>query len=275
MLAYRLRPKQAPLVHLLAGGVACLLVVLVCFYALARPSSAPPPAPVATTTTASEVEAKPAPVHRTDVLVKASQFANPALKKPLELVGSSEVSCPERGGKNTQCGKVFAEYRFEGATPGSDYYLYIQVKAPSLNDNSLWVSQVDAPSAFYKDSACSGATTMGDLVPHKHRSSDNALLCCPKYLAKNGKKGLVGFYSDCCYKGLGKEPDSDTGCVLDLEVEAGPKWNQFPRPLTPNAQGHLAVRIYAREDGTSWTALVVSSEPALTQLALSKLKRAK
>jgi len=98
-------------------------------------------------------------------------------------------------------------------------YLYVKTIAPSLNDNSLWVGQVDN-SQFTN---CKTDETAGPLIPHKHVSSSKKWLCCPAYLAKNKKKGLGSFYSECCFNGLGPKADQE-GCVLDLELSEEPQW---------------------------------------------------
>jgi hypothetical protein len=229
-------------------------------------------------------ESKPAPVgvvrlHSAEVLVPAASFSG-ILKKPLEIVEKDIVSCPERGGKNTQCGKVSSEYRFKVAKSG-DYYLYVQVIAPGLNDNSLWIGVseddgIDFTTYYDNDQACQTPSEVGSLIPHKHlTSSGKKFLCCPAYLAKNKKKGLAGFYSDCCYMGLGKD-STEKGCVLDLEVDSNQRWNELPRVIRTTKDNQIvSVRIYAREDGTSWSGVVLSNQPALDAEGLDKLRRSK
>ena len=176
-------------------------------------------------------------------------------------------------GKNTQCGKVSAEYRFKVKKAG-DYFLYIQVIAPGLNDNSLWIGLVDgANEAAFDECSTPSGISPGPFLPHKHLTSSKKFLCCPAYLNKNKKKGLAGFYSDCCYMGLGKE-GNEKGCVLDLEVDDQARWNQLPRVIqTTDDNQVVVVRIYAREDGTSWTGLVLSSNAAHDEQSISRLKK--
>lgn len=176
-------------------------------------------------------------------------------------------------GKNTQCGKVSAEYRFKAKEPG-DYFLYVQVTAPGLNDNSLWIGLVSgADQDAFDECKNPPGEESGPLIPHKHLTSSKKFLCCPAYLAKNKKKGLAGFYSDCCYQGLGKE-SNERGCVLDLEVDENLRWNELPRTFRTKEKNEIVtVRIYAREDGTSWAGVVLSRKSTLDDNYLAKLKK--
>ena len=149
----------------------------------------------------------------------------------------------------------------------------MQVTAPGLNDNSLWVGLVEGAEqdAFDACKTPSGESA-GPLIPHKHVSSKK-FLCCPAYLAKNKKKGLAGFYSDCCYSGLGKD-GNEVGCVLDLEVDEKLRWNELPRTIrTTKSNAVVSIRIYAREDGTSWGGLVLSGKSTLDAGDLAKMKK--
>lgn len=258
---------------LIAAGLA--LVILI--YLAIRSSSVP--STTVSSSSATIVEGKGAETalyvardHAPERLVPASAFSGP-LKKPLEL-GENEASvvCPERGGKNAPCSKSKAEYRFL-IKESNEYYLYVEVIAPDLNANSLWVG-VDQD--FESFSKCDDAALAGPLTPHKHVTSSGKWLCCPAYLGKNKKKGLAAFYSDCCYNGLGKGGD-ESGCVLDLEVDTQPKWNQLPRVIKvdvddPKQGKVITVRLYAREDGTAWTRLALSRKADMAEKNVRLLK---
>ena len=155
-----------------------------------------------------------------------------------------------------------------------DYFLYVQVTAPGLNDNSLWIGLVEgADQDAFDECQNPPGEDSGPLIPHKHLTSSKKFLCCPAYLTKNKKKGLAGFYSDCCYSGLGKD-SNEKGCVLDLEVDTQLRWNELPRAVRTSEDDKIVVvRIYAREDGTSWSGLVLSSKSTLDERSIGKLKR--
>lgn len=271
MLKARAKQQQTTQIY-----VALAVGIVLCFWLLSGRSSSSSENAVTGMNVAGEEQSTPKPtkpvpnvILQPEMFIPANKFSS-IVKKPLD-VQSGTVSCPERGGKNAPCGKVPIEYRFQVKDPG-DYFLYIQVVAPSLNDNSLWVELVSgADEHIYEE--CQTNINAGPLIPHKHVASKKTFLCCPAYLAKNKKKGLASFYSDCCYGGLGKD-SNEKGCVLDLEVDTQPRWNQLPRVFRVEASDTLvSVRVFAREDGTSWTGLVLSSESALDESDLGKLKR--
>lgn len=225
-----------------------------------------------------------------ETFVRASSCTNAgSLKKPLKVTDEGAVTCPEQGGKNLQCSKVYAEFTFSKLQPKTSYFLYVQTIAPTIMDNSLWISPPLAPpssssssasvvgnlEAFTAASACKSPSSSGKypLVPHKHTSGSSARwLCCPAYLAKNKKKNMAPFYSDCCHPALGPGGD-ETGCVLDLEVSTGPQWNEFPRAFRLEKGDSFSVRIYFREDGTAVSGVFLSSRANLATIPSPSRRR--
>lgn len=193
----------------------------------------------------------------------AAADAYNVMLRPMVLQGKM-VICPDKGGGkfNKICSKAYAEYLFTVPRAGT-YYVYVEAVAPNINDNSLWVGAPDLDTASY--TACPAAKA-GNLVPHKHVKAKK-WLCCPKYLDANARKGNAAFYCQCCIDNIGPFGE-DLGCVLDLEVDSKPHWNLMPRALKVTATDKpVAVRLYAREDGTGVTRIMLSSNPALKTIA--------
>jgi len=218
------------------------------------------------------------PPHNADTFVPADRTAF-ALAKPLEAHPkyAGGVWCPEKGGgtRNQACSKVSAEYRIRVTTPGK-YFLYVEAVAPTIMDNSLWIGRGDVQEGedeLREFAECSSTTLAGPLIPHKHVSSKKKFLCCPAYLAKNAKKGMSAFYSSCCFNGLGPRAD-ETGCAMDLEISDAPRWNQAPRVFSvKDTSRPVLVRVYAREDGTVWTGLVLTRKQAYSDDEVPRPRR--
>lgn len=241
----------------LLGRVAAVFLVILFFLLWFKQSPSSPSIPAAPAAVLLAAQPRIERIHLPERLVLANAYSG-TLKKPVELGENDMVVCPERGGKNTQCSKVGVEYEFR-ISETDDYFLYVEVIGPDLNANSLWVG-VD--EEFLGFETCDEDKDAGELIPHKHKSTNGKWLCCPAYLGKNKKKGLTAFYSDCCFDGLGKKGD-EKGCVLDLEVDTQPRWNQLPRVIHVEVDDTkigriVTVRLYAREDGTAWTRLALS-----------------
>lgn len=182
--------------------------------------------------------------------------------RPMETKGSS-VICPDKGGgkQNKICSQAYAEYLFDVTKPGV-YYLYVETLGPNINDNSLWVGAPMMDSSTFTN--CPDVKA-GALVPHKHVKSKK-WLCCPKYLASNAKKGQGAFYCECCISSIGPY-GKDLGCILDLEVDANPHWNMLPREIkVASTSEPFPIRLYAREDGTAITRVMLSASPALKSI---------
>ena len=222
------------------------------------------------------VQTKRAAVHSTDVVVNAAKF----YQKTSNIVSASArgkysfLICPDAGGKdaNKECSRGFMEYRFNIEKAGT-YWLYVQTYCTNIYDNSLWVSPAldengeRVESAMASFESCDGKQKAGSLVPHKHVSRKK-LLCCPAYLAKNLKKKMAPFYTNCCYDRIGPE-GNEMGCVLDLEVGTAPTWNMLPRPYQL-PMGQFSMRLYAREDGTAVMAAALSANPKLKSSDVAK-----
>lgn len=91
----------------------------------------------------------------------------------------------------------YIEFNF-AVSEGTAYYLYVEAVGPTIMDNSLWVGTTDDNDIDFMK--CESKQKAGPLVPHKHVSKSK-WLCCPKYLAKNAKKGQGDFYTQCCFFG--------------------------------------------------------------------------
>jgi hypothetical protein len=197
--------------------------------------------------------------HASDKAVQAKKF-NAKLRGLVGGEGGALI-CPDKGGGNNNkaCSKSYAEYLFKVPAPGS-YYVYVETVAPNINDNSLWVGMPGLDRTAF--ATCPQGVKAGPLVPHKHVSAKK-WLCCPKYLASNAKKNQGRFYCDCCTDSIGPS-GTDLGCILDLEVSTSPQWNMLPRELKiTSAKEPVAVRLYAREDGSAFTRVLLSGNPAL------------
>lgn len=202
--------------------------------------------------------------HKVEKSVQADKY-NVKLR-PIEVKNNRQLICPDKGGgsNNKVCSKAYAEYLFQIPKPGS-YYVYVETVAPNIMDNSLWVG---APGLDQADYAKCPTIKAGPLMPHKH-VKNKKWLCCPKYLAANAKKNQGKFYCDCCISTIGPT-GQDIGCILDLEVSKTPQWNMLPRALNVKSiTNPLAVRIYAREDGSAWTRILLSSNPSLSAKEIS------
>ncbi|GBG26956.1 Hypothetical Protein FCC1311_031792 [Hondaea fermentalgiana] len=182
--------------------------------------------------------------------------------RPLEVKGKT-VICPDKGGgkANKVCSMAYVEYLFDIASPGV-YYLYVETLGPNINDNSLWVGAPSLPSSSFTECPRNKA---GPLIPHKHIKSKK-WLCCPKYLEANAKKGQGAFYCECCSSTIGPF-GKDLGCILDLEVDANPHWNMLPREFSVTSTSEpFPIRLYAREDGTAITRVLLTKDPALKSI---------
>mmetsp|Transcript_5539 Transcript_5539/g.10404 ORF Transcript_5539/g.10404 Transcript_5539/m.10404 type:complete len:336 (+) Transcript_5539:136-1143(+) len=211
----------------------------------------------------ADIAAATGKVHGPEKAVPATAYN--VKVRPLE-VRENLVICPDKGGgsENKICSKAYAEYLFKVPSPGA-YYVYVESVAPNINDNSLWIG---APSLDSSGFASCPSAKAGPLVPHKHVKSKK-WLCCPKYLANNAKKGQGQFYCDCCITSIGPK-QNEMGCILDLEVSTGPQWNMLPRLLkVTSTSDPLPVRLYAREDGTGFTRVLLSSDPNLSAKDIS------
>jgi len=189
---------------------------------------------------------------------------NVMLRPLVQRSSDKSVVCPDKGGGkyNKVCSKAYAEYHFNIPSPGT-YYVYVETVAPNINDNSLWVGSPDVDQSTFGE--CPG-TKAGPLVPSKHVKSKK-WLCCPKYLESNRKKGQGLFYCECCTTTIGPK-GNDMGCILDLEVDSKPHWNMAPREfVVKETTSPLRIRLYAREDGTAFTRVLVSSNPALKTIS--------
>ncbi len=216
------------------------------------------------------------PVHLNDKIITASTQAS-GLMAPFKIMNNMAI-CPNigGGGKNIQCTKGYVEFRFKVNKAGI-YYLYIETFAPTLLDNSLWVSPPLDPTNGNELPAddeqlksflqCDSKHTPGPLVPHKHITSSKKIECCPKYLAKNAKKGMSAFYSDCCYASVGPYGDGN-GCVMDLEMDTvKPLWNLSPRAyVVKDPNKLLVIRLYGREDGTGVTRVLLTTNDKMKDI---------
>ena len=215
----------------------------------------PVPSPVLHTTTTSEAQ----PVNS---IVSAVAGAR-AIVAPIEPL-KGMLTCKEQGGKNKECSRGYAEYRFK-VKPRTKYYLWVRGLGPDLFANSLWIGAPGHGPLTTANCHWPEGVKVPFTVPHKHRPKHGSakgrdkVVCCPPYLGKNRRAGKSLYYSECCHAGLG--PDGhEKGCVFDLEVDPQPKWQMVPRiyHILKHHGEELAIRIYAREDGTSWTALSVN-----------------
>ena len=267
-LAAPARPNKKTMHFFYSCGMliccCCIAATHLCQVAIAQPQFGVLPgadAPAAAATAATTVgtsELQPA-----NAVVSAVAGAS-AIVGPVEPL-KGMLTCKERGGKNKECSRGYAEYRFK-VKPRTKYYLWIRGVGPDLFANSLWVGAPGHGPLNTAHCHWPEGVKVPFTVPHKHRPKHGSakgrdrVVCCPAYLGKNRKAGKDPFYFECCHGGLG--PDGhEKGCVFDLEVDTEPKWQMLPRVyhVLKHHGEELAIRIYAREDGTSWTALMLSN----------------
>jgi len=210
----------------------------------------------------ADLKAATGKTHPTEKPISAGDY-NVLLRPMVGMPQWKSVICPDKGGgkQNKICSKAYTEYLFDVPSPGV-YYVYVETIAPNINDNSLWIG---APNADPGRFMTCPSVKAGSLVPHKHVKSKR-WLCCPKYLDNNAKKGQGAFYTQCCMTTLGPFAE-DAGCILDLEVDSKPHWNMLPRELVvKSASEPVIIRLFAREDGTAVSRVMLSSNPTLKKI---------